>query len=262
MRRTFRISGIAWIIAPLLLGVGSARGQDPGSKPAGEHPLEAAIRIATTSHERAKSLADYEATFTKSELVRGRTYASQMDMKFRREPMSVYLRFVNPEHVGREVLYVEGQNNNMMLAHDTGLKALAGTVPVDPHGAMALAEARHPITQIGLENMVGGILKQWEKESAFGESDVKYYAEAKLGGRAMLVIESTHPRPRNQFPFAMTRLWIDQETKLPVRVQNYEFPQAAGGKPVLVEDYTYTNIETDVELTARDFDVRNPAYEF
>ena len=253
---------MALSLVALLLATGrSAFAQESETEPK-EHPLTAAIRIAQDSYERAKALDDYRATFTKSEVVRGRTYPSKMTMKFRAEPFSVYLLFVNPENAGREVLYVEGQNNGMMLAHDTGLRALAGTVPVDPHGQMALAEARHPITQIGLANMVEGVIKQWKKESKFGESEVKYYPEATLGGRDVLVIESSHPRPRNQFPFAITRLWIDEETKLAVRLQNYIFPREAGGEPILVEDYTYTDIQPNVGLTDRDFDPRNPAYDF
>lgn len=245
-----------------LLASSQSLAQETDAEAPREHPLKAAIRIAGQARDQARELTDYQAVFTKSELVRGRMFASQMQMKFRSQPMSVYLLFVNKEHAGREVLYVAGQNNGMMLAHETGLKALAGTVPVDPQGDLAMSEARHPITQIGLANLAEGVILQWEKESAFGESDVKYYAEAKLAERDVLVIESSHPQRRNQFPFAITRLWIDKESKLPVRLQNYDFPHAPGGKPVLVEDYTYTNIQPNVGLRPVDFDVRNPAYKF
>lgn len=246
----------------VFLALPQAVAQDSGQQAPQEHPLKAAIRIATQARDQARQLTDYQALFTKAEVVRGRMFSSQMQMKFRTQPMSVYLNFVNQEHAGREVIYVEGQNNGMMLAHETGLKALAGTVPVDPEGELARSEARHPITQIGMANLAEGVILQWEKESAFGESEVKYYAEAKLAERDVLVIESSHPQRRNQFPYAITRLWIDKETKLPVRLQNYEFPHAPDGKPVLVEDYTYTNIQTNVGLKPIDFDVRNPAYKF
>ena len=236
---------------------------DAGSRSApAEHPLKAAIKLAEQSQAAAAELKSYRSLFTKREMVRGQIFASQMQMKFRTEPFSVYLRFVNPEHAGREVLFVEGQNNDQMLAHDTGLKALVGTVSLDPMSDMALAEARHPVTRIGIESMVRGVAAQWEKESAYGEIDVKYFPEAKLGERPVLVIESSHPTRRNQFRFAITRLWIDKETRLPVRVQQYDFPATPGGQPVLVEDYAYTNIEPNVELTDADFDARNPSYQF
>jgi hypothetical protein len=260
MARMIRV-GAAAVFSMLLL-TRAAFAQEGAATAAAEHPLKAAIKLAKESSLAAKELKSYRALFTKQEMVKGRMFSSQMQMKFRAEPMSVYLRFVNPEHNGREVLFVEGQNNGQMLAHDTGLKALAGTVALDPNGEMALAEARYPVTRIGVENLAEGVAAQWERETAFGESEVKYYPDAKLGERQVLVIESSHPVKRNQFRSAITRLWIDKETRLPVRVQQYDFPPAAGGKPILVEDYTYTNIDPNVELTENDFNVRNPAYQF
>ena len=249
-------------IAILLLTRAGFAQAEAAANTVGEHPLKPAIKLAREASDAAKELKSYRALFTKQEMVKGRMYGSQMQMKYRSEPLSVYLRFVNPEHNGREVLYVEGRNNGQMLAHDTGLKAIVGTVALDPNGEMALAEARYPVTRIGLAKLAEGVADQWERESALGESEVKYYPEAKLGERQALVIESSHQVRRPQFRSAITRLWIDKETRLPVRVQQYDFPQTPGGKPVLVEDYTYTNIDPSVELTENDFDARNPSYQF
>jgi hypothetical protein len=256
--------GVFVALATLAALVGRATAQQAPAAGAGnEHPLRAAIRLAEQSRDAANELKDYRALFDRREVVRGRMHASQMQMKFRTEPFSVYLRFVNPENAGREVLYVEGRNNNQMLAREkSGLKSLVGTVSLDPNGEMALAEARYPVTRIGLANLAEGVIQQWEKEAAYGETEVKYYPEAKLGDRAAIVIESTHPVRRPQFRSALTRLWIDKETRLPVRVQQYDFPATPGGQPVLVEDYTYTQIEPNVGLTDLDFDPRNPQYQF
>lgn len=253
-------SSLAFVSAALAAGPALAQGDAP-AKPA-EHPLKAAIKLAKQAEAAASEMKDYRAIFTKREMVKGQMYASQMQLKLRQEPFSVYLRFINPEHAGREVLFVEGQNNNQMLAHDTGLKALVGTVSLDPQGDMALAEARYPVTRIGMQNLAKGVLTQWERESAFGECDVKYYPEAKLGEQPVIVVESSHPIRRNQFKFALTRLWLDKETRMPVRVQQYDFPPAPGAQPILVEEYTYTNIEPNVQLTDQDFDTRNPQYQF
>ena len=241
---------------------GSTGQNGPTGQPAAEHPLVGAIRLAEESLAAANRMPEYRVLFTKKELVNNQMFASQIDMKFRLAPMAVYLNFVNPEHAGREVMFVQGQNNDLMLAHDTGLRALVGTVQLDPNGATALAEARHPITQIGIANLAEGVLIQWRKESTFGESDVKYYPEAKLGEQPVIVIENTHPTPRREFPFQTTRLWLDKQTRLPVRVQQYEFARTPGGPPVLVEEYTYTNLMPNPGFTNSDFDPRNPNYHF
>jgi len=259
MNRFLR-STLACLLTASLTGAAVAQG-DEAAKP-GEHPLKAALKLAKQAEEAASEMKDYRAVFTKREMVKGQMYASQMQMKLRQEPFSVYLRFINPEHAGREVLFVEGRNNNQMLAHETGIKALVGTVALDPQGEMALAEARYPVTRIGVQNLASGVLAQWERESGFGECDVKYYPEAKIGEQPVIVVESSHPVRRNQFKFALTRLWLDKETRMPVRVQQYDFPPVPGGQPVLVEEYTYTNIEPNVQLTDADFDTRNPQYQF
>lgn len=226
-----------------------------------EHPLRPAIRIARGSLEKLQSVRDYEAVLTKRERINGELQHEVMRIKFREEPFSVYLKF-GGENAGREVLYVEGRNQNNILAHEgSGLKALVGTVSLAPTSPEVLAASRHSITDIGLRNMLRMIIERWEDEADYGEVEVQYYHNARLGERACLVVECTHPRPRRQFRFHMTRLFIDKETQLPVRVENYGFPMAGAMAP-LEEEYTYSELRTNVGLTGTDFDRNNPSYAF
>ena len=227
-----------------------------------QHPLRPAIRIASESLERLETVNDYEATLMKRERIQGELQSETMRIKFREAPFSVYLGF-GGENAGREVLYVEGRNQNNMLAHEgSGLKSLVGTVSLSPSSPDVLAHSRHSITEIGLRNLLRYMIERWESEAEFGECEVQYYQNAKLGERECLVIESTHPQPRRQFRFHMTRLFFDKETSLPVRVENYGFPPRPGMDPLLEEEYTYSNLRTNVGLTDRDFDRNNPSYAF
>jgi hypothetical protein len=236
--------------------------RETASEPAREHPLRPAIRIANESLEQLREVRDYEAILTKRERIQGQLQTETMRIKFREMPFSVYLGF-SGENAGREVLYVQGQNQNNMLAHEgSGLKSLVGTVSLSPSSPDVLAHSRHSITDIGLRNLLRFMIERWESEAEYGESEVQYYQNAKLGERECLVIESTHPQARRQFRFHMTRLFIDKETKLPVRVENYGFPPRPGLDPPLEEEYTYSNLRTNVGLTERDFDRNNPSYAF
>lgn len=220
------------------------------------HPLEKAIRYAEVSRQAAQKLSSYTATLDRREIVQGKPVQNEAKIKFRAEPFSVYLRFTNKENAGRQVLFVEGANEGKMMVREaSGLSSLAGTVNLAPDSSLVTANSRHPITRAGVANLADGVIKQWTAEKKYGECDVKYFAEAELNGRPVVVIESSHPQPRREFRFARTRLWMDKETKLPVRLQQYEF-RRGGGEPVLAEDYTYTDIKTDVRLSDRDF---NPA---
>jgi hypothetical protein len=58
----------------------------------------------------------------------------------------------------------------------------------------------------------------------------------------------------------MTRLYIDNATRLPIRVQQYGFPKKSGGQPPLIEQYTYSNLKTNLGLSSKDFDHKNPGY--
>lgn len=226
-----------------------------------EHPLAPAIRIAKVSLQAAEALKDYEATFSSQEMVGQKVFTHNAQVKIRHQPFSVYMGFMAPNE-GREVLYVDGQNENKLLAHDSGIKSIVGTVALDPNSRQAMSESRHPVTNIGMKNLVAKMITVWEGETKYGESDVKYYPNAKLGNMDCKVIENTHPVPRRQFNYHITRLYIDKATNLPVRVEHYAFPQEQGGQPVLIEQYTYTNIRPNAGLDNTAFDTRNPAYRF
>lgn len=239
----------------------SAFAQDNAAKVDPRHPLAPALEHAYAARQKLAEVKDYEALFTKQELVGRRMRATSMKLKLREQPFSVYLQYVTP-HQGREVLFVSGRNNNQLLAHETGIKAIAGTVSLAIDSEDAMDGNRYPITMIGMSKLLDQIVAQWESESQYGECNVQYYPDAKVGDVACKVVESSHPQPRKQFKFQKTRLFINSQTGLPVRVEQYSFPQAEGGKAPLVEEYTYSQVRTNLGLTDRDFDHKNPNYAF
>lgn len=250
------------VICPAVAGAGEGPATSVSTSAASaQHPLEPALQIARESLAAAEALDDFEAAFSKRDVVNGRVFAHTMAVKYRAEPFSVYMKFAEP-HEGREVIYVKGKNDDKLLVHETGLASLIGTITVDPLSPQALSESRHPITNMGLKPLAAGVIKQWESELKYGEIDVKYYPNAKVRGIECKVIESSHPQPRRQFRFQKTRLFIDKATNLPVRVEQYGFPTTAGQKPPLLEEYTYWNVRANVGLTDKDFDPENPKYGF
>ena len=227
-----------------------------------QHPLVPALQMAKQSLAAISQVQDYEAKFTKREVIKNQLTNEQTLLRIRHQPFSVYMKFLSPA-AGREVLYVNGKNKNQLLAREaSGLNALVGTVSLPVDSPMVMANTRHPITNAGMKKLIELIIKQWEIESKYGEIDVKYYPNAKLDKVACEVIQVTHPRPRKQFNFAMTRVFFDKATRFPVRVENYAFPAQPNQKPSLVEEYTYENIRVNLGLTDADFDRRNPKYSF
>jgi hypothetical protein len=227
------------------------------------HVLSTVLESARATREKARELPGYSATFTKQELTPKKGMVRQtMAIKFRRAPFSVYLKFVDP-HVGREVIFVEGKNKGRMQVHEpSGIVSLAGTISVNPVGDEAMKENRYPIMNFGMEKLMDALILQWEEELKHPESEVKVYSHAKIGKNECLMFEVTHPKQRSHFNFKTTRLYIEKETGLPIRVEQYAFPTKAGEEPALVEEYTYTNVKPETKLTDLDFDVSNQTYGF
>jgi len=225
------------------------------------HPLVPALLKAYESRSALQQVKDFEATFLKREVVGRKLLKSTMQVKVRQSPFSVYMKFIEP-YAGREVLYVDGQNQGNFLVHEAGFKSLAGTFSFAPRSPDALAENRYPITMMGLHNLIDGVIAQWESEAKYGETEVTYRPRNKLGEVECEVIESSHPQPRKQFKFHLTRLWIESKTNLPVRIEQYDFPTTNSKTPVLTEEYTYVRIRPNIGLTNRDFDKSNRNYAF
>jgi len=133
-------------------------------KPTDSHPIAPAVQAARASLDAVKKLDGYTATFIKQEqLKKGKPLTQQvMQLKLRRQPFSVYLKFTDP-HEGREVIYVEGRNKGKLLVHEpSGLASLAGTISLAPTGDRAMEENRYPVTMLGLEKLLETVLAQWE----------------------------------------------------------------------------------------------------
>jgi len=245
---------LCFIAAPSLVRA------DEADKPS-EHPLAPAIRYAKSCLEKVEAMPGYTATFYKKEVVGSTTVSHQMQIKIRHKPFSVYLHFDKP-HTGREVLYVEGQNDGKLVAHAAGLLSIAGSMELAPTDPMAMSDNRYPITMAGIANMVRQTIKTWEEEAKYQGTEVKYFKDAKLGDMTCRVIESTHPKPFRQFKNHKVRLWVDSATGIPVRIQTFGFPRKAGAPAPIVEDYTFMNVKTDVRLSDADFDRNNRKYSF
>jgi hypothetical protein len=151
-----------------------------------------------------------------------------------------------------------------LLAHESGLLGVVGTVALLPNTPRAMSESRHPITEFGMEKLLNGAIAQWEAEAKFAasETEAQFYPKARLGQMECQVIETRHPVHRREFSFYMTRLYLDNKTLYPVRMEQYAFPAKPNEAPPLIEEYTYFQIQINQGYTDQDFNPANPQYGF
>ncbi|MEN6449873.1 MAG: DUF1571 domain-containing protein [Thermoguttaceae bacterium] len=235
-----------------------------GPAAANEHPLMPVLRWAASGIKDVDMIQDYSATIAKRERINGklRNY-EYMFVKLRQHPLSIYMCFLGPAELkGQEVIFAEGKNNGNMWAHGVGLQRMIGTVSLRPDGPVAMKNQRYPITELGILNMTKRLVEVGEKDKNFGECDVKFYKGAKINGRVCTCIEVVHPVPRKNFVFHMAQIFVDKEWNLPIRYASYDWPHEKGGKPELMEEYTYLNLKLNNGFTDADFDIRNPSYNF
>ncbi|HEY3968567.1 MAG TPA: DUF1571 domain-containing protein [Planctomycetaceae bacterium] len=225
--------------------------------------LAPVLETARSSRESLRKMPGYTCTFIKREQIKKNSMITQsMTLKFRRAPFSVYLKSIDP-NPGREVLYVEGRNNGKFYFHEgSGLVSLLGTLSLVPTCNDAMKESRHPITMIGMENMLNIYIRELEECCQYHDTQVQLYPQAKLGDMECVMYEISHPQQRGSLEFFKGRVYFDKKANLPIRVEQYAYPVKAGKEPQLVEEYNYIDVKLVDVTSEKDFDVKNEAYGF
>ena len=121
------------------------------------HPLDAALDLAREALERVRrDVRDYTATVVKREMIKDQVGDYEyMFTKIRSQrvengkvvsPRCVYFYFLKPDSCkGREVIWIEGQNSNKLVAHEGGAKGkFLPTVWLKPDSTLAMLNQRLP----------------------------------------------------------------------------------------------------------------------
>jgi hypothetical protein len=231
-----------------------------------EHPLVPALQIAYKAMATIRAnIKDYSCTMIKRERIEGKLNEPEfMHLRVRHEPFSVYMYFLGPERLrGQEAMYVAGKNNGNLLGHaGSGIRKVAGTVQLAPTGVMAMAGQRYPITEIGFLNLTKRLVEVAEQDKMFGECEVKFFKGAKINSRSAMCIQVVHSVERKNFRFHKALVFVDDELQIPVRYEAHDWPDRPGGPPILLEEYTYTDIKLNNGYTDQTFDEYNPEYHF
>ena len=237
------------------------------------HPLDEAMKLARACVEEIKNnVDDYTAIIVKRERVNDKLgdtqyiFAKIRNRKTKGDkletPFGVYMRFLKPASVvGREVIWVEDQNDGMLVAHAAGILGLL-TVHLKPEGTIAMMGQRYPITKIGLQMLVEDLIEKGEGQRKFGECEVQFFKNSTIDKRTCTMIQVVHPQRREHFDFYRARIFIDDELNMPIRYAAWSWPETPGGEPVLLEEYTYLNLELNVGLKDSDFDPDNAEYHY
>jgi hypothetical protein len=234
-----------------------------------ERTLKAKVARLEKGRAFLHKMPDYTAQFTKQELVGEELLEEQtIYLKCRHQPFSVYLRWLSGDE-GREVIYVDGENDGQMIVHAGGWKARLPALTISPDSSLAMAESRYPVTKAGILGIVDQILSvhaEDMKQQTFAKCeqlDDQMFEERKC---ATYVIEY---KDETLSPtYRKSVVLIDHEWNVPLYVRNFGWPvkgQVIDGdldEATLIEFYTFTEVEFHGKLVATDFDRANEEYRF
>ncbi len=236
----------------------------------GEHPMANLLPWASAGIQSFESkIHDYTCVLVKRERMKGKlSDMNSIYMKIMERPFCIYVKYLKPDaKAGQEALYCKGKNNDKLLGHDVGWKAMAGSFWLDPNGRMAMDGQRYSITNGGISNLVRKMMEtvqsDIQRDPQGRESQVNYYADGgQVNGRPCIRIDVIHPVKRDYFRFHRAEIYLDKEWGIPMRYIAWMWPETQGGAPVLDEEYTFTNLKFNVGLTQHDFERDNKEYKF
>ncbi|MBL8852227.1 MAG: DUF1571 domain-containing protein [Planctomycetaceae bacterium] len=216
--------------------------------------------------EKFQHVSDYTATMYKQERIGGELLdGSTMSMKLRHEPFSVYMKWLDGDK-GRQLIYVDGQNDGNLLVQLGGVKGrLLGTLSIDPTGSQAMAESRYPITGAGLLRLAKKIVEYRQHDLERGTGvHCEMYDNQELNGRPCYMFVTTYDGPEYSETYRKAVCYIDKELSMPVCVRNYTWAVDADPATIddqtLIEFYSYSDIKIEQSLVAEDFDRANASY--
>lgn len=264
-------------------GMHGRDGEEGSDQRSDEHPLDTVLQRARESlalHRREHR--DYRATVVKQERIgKQLSGVTRMALKLRyREraedaptrPVDVYLKFLEPKgQAGREVIWCQGVNENLMRVHEAGFLNVT-TVELAPTSRLAMMGNRYPISDLGIEKLLEKLLERGERDRMFAGCEVMVQEGVLVAGRNCIRIEVLHrdkeinvPGGTHTFDFHRAIIDLDVELGIPIHYASYLWPEDDGGDQaaaVLDEEFTYEGLELNVGLADEDFDPENPAYNY
>ena len=233
----------------------------------GKAALTESDRVLAEAQAKLEKIPAYAATFVKQERI-GDTLTELQVIQIRlfHQPMKIFMKWEGGKSAGQRVIYAEGENDGDMLVRMlTGIEARLGVLSLNPTGALAMKHSRYPVTKAGLLELTK-ITRQHRQADLKSETGVtaKLLEHQKIDNRDCLcfVIEYAKPEfaPDEKKEYRKSMIYIDSQSKLPICVRCYGWPEKISGsdpqkldQTTLLELYAYRNIDFEAQVQAEDF---------
>jgi hypothetical protein len=213
-------------------------------------PLDEPLRLIARARAAYAKVKDYSCTMIKRERLQGElTPNVVITLQVRKEPFSVSMVWLEPkESEGQEVVYVAGKYDGKMRVKMGGLLGSLGFISLDPDDPRTRRESKHKVTDAGIGNLIERCGKGWAVEKELKKTQVRI-GTFTFAKRKCTRVELTHPsRAGGKFKHYRNVIYFDQQSSLPIRVENYNWPENPGDRPPLAEVFSYVNLRLNANV--------------
>jgi hypothetical protein len=255
--------GFAVAVVSAMLLQNSAQGQAPRldgqvvQATAERSKLDQPLAWLSEGKRHYAGIKDYACTLVSEENVRGKLLDQNIiQLKVKTEPFCVYMRWLAPkQYQNQEVAFIAGKNNNKMRVKSNALgNKIIGFMSIDPNDARVMDHSRHTILEAGIGNMIEQNIRHWQKERQAGKTEVRI-SDSAYNDRKCLRVETINTERRPDSYCYRSVIYLDQPSKLPIRLENYDWPRRGGpAEGELLERFSYVNIQFNTGMTERDFE--------
>lgn len=209
--------------------------------------------------DRYAGIDSYIARLRRREVVGGQPKAEEiLLLKFRKQPWSVYFKWLGPEHNGREAVFVNGQHDSklhtLLAAGDMPFMPAGKCIALDPESSLVRSRSRHAVTETGIGHIIAQMGKQLQAEDEHQKViPLRYVGQVRRPEYVapLDVVEQTIPPDGEAGPDGGTRqVFFDPATHLPVLLVLRD------SKGHELEYYCYDRLQYPVRLDDDDFDPR------
>jgi hypothetical protein len=229
----------------------------PTSTPAPVDPNDVR-KLYRSAMDKYTPVDSYIVRLTRREVVNGQKKPEEiMLFKFRKQPWSVYFKWLGENGRGREVVFVkgryEGKLHTLLASGDMPFVPAGKRFSISPDSPFVRAASRHPITEAGLGASIerlGAVLDAQDRgDRRRGTLTALGMVTRPEFARPLPMVEHTVPAGAEaELPGGGKRLYgFDPETYMPVLVVTTD------NRGQEVEYYRYDRLQLSVRLDDDDF---------
>ena len=220
-------------------------------------PIDVYMAELDQAEEYLGSIDGYTATFMRQIRKNGKLRdLEEIAVKIRHEPFSVYMKWQSD---GQEVLYVEGENDDKLLARP-GKGFFRRTLKLAPTSKVAMMDSRYPVTELGVLGLVKNA--QIAMAACPALEDVRCEVEsAELDGTPIRRYTVVFDSPELEPTYSKCEVCFSEENPMPICITSNGWTEE-GTPGGLIEHYYYKDLAVDPGFTDADFNSENETYAF